>query len=117
LTLLAGKRLVITGALTKDSIAWSVASEAQKAGAEVILTSFGRARRLTERAARQLPEECDVLELDGRLARPRSHLGNLLVELADPVLVHSVPSLVGVAEMSCRRVLCKVRSNARRSDG
>jgi enoyl-[acyl-carrier protein] reductase I len=63
-TFLAGKRLVITGALTKDSIAWSVASEAQKAGAEIVLTSFGRARRLTERAARQLPVECDVLELD-----------------------------------------------------
>jgi enoyl-[acyl-carrier protein] reductase I len=63
-TLLAGKRLVITGALTKDSIAWAVASEAQKAGAEVVLTSFGRARRLTERAAKQLPVPCDVLELD-----------------------------------------------------
>jgi enoyl-[acyl-carrier protein] reductase I len=62
--LLHGKRLVITGALTKDSIAWAVASEAQQAGAEVVLTSFGRARRLTERAAKQLPEPCDVLELD-----------------------------------------------------
>jgi enoyl-[acyl-carrier protein] reductase I len=30
----------------------------------VVLTSFGRARRLTERAAGQLPVECDVLELD-----------------------------------------------------
>jgi meromycolic acid enoyl-[acyl-carrier-protein] reductase len=64
LTLLAGKRLVITGALTRDSIAWAVASEAQQAGAEVVLTSFGRARRLTERAAAQLPVPCDVLELD-----------------------------------------------------
>jgi enoyl ACP reductase len=62
--LLAGKRLVITGVITRDSIAWSVASEAQKAGAEVVLTSFGRAHRMTERAATQLPEPCDVLELD-----------------------------------------------------
>jgi enoyl ACP reductase len=62
--LLHRKRLVITGALTRDSIAWAVASEAQKAGAEVLLTSFGRARRLTERAAKQLPEPCEVLELD-----------------------------------------------------
>jgi meromycolic acid enoyl-[acyl-carrier-protein] reductase len=62
--LLHGKRLVITGALTRDSIAWAVAQEAQRAGAEVVLTSFGRARRLTERAAKQLPEPCDVLELD-----------------------------------------------------
>jgi enoyl-[acyl-carrier protein] reductase I len=30
----------------------------------VLLTSFGRVRRLTERAARKLPEPVDVLELD-----------------------------------------------------
>jgi enoyl-[acyl-carrier protein] reductase I len=64
LTLLAGKRLVITGVMTRDSIAFAVASEALSAGAEVVLTSFGRARRLTERAAGQLPVACDVLELD-----------------------------------------------------
>src|SRR5436305_529670 len=64
LTLLEGKRLVITGVMTRDSIAWAVAAEAQRAGAEVVLTGFGRARRLTERAARQLPVEPDVLELD-----------------------------------------------------
>jgi enoyl-[acyl-carrier protein] reductase I len=64
LTLLAGKRLVITGVMTRDSIAWAVAAEAQRAGAEVVLTGFGRARRLTERAARQLPVSPDVLELD-----------------------------------------------------
>jgi enoyl ACP reductase len=64
LTLLDGKRLVVTGVMTRDSIAWAVAAEAQQAGAEVVLTGFGRARRLTERAARQLPVACDVLELD-----------------------------------------------------
>lgn len=64
MTLLEGKRLVVTGVMTRDSIAWAVAAEAQRAGAEVVLTGFGRARRLTERAARQLPAECDVLELD-----------------------------------------------------
>jgi enoyl ACP reductase len=62
--LLEGKRLVITGVVTKDSIAWAVADEAQRAGAEVVLTSFGRVRRLTERAANRLPEPCDVFELD-----------------------------------------------------
>jgi meromycolic acid enoyl-[acyl-carrier-protein] reductase len=50
--------------MTRDSIAWSVAAQAQLAGAEVVLTGFGRARRLTERAARRLPEACEVLELD-----------------------------------------------------
>lgn len=62
--ILEGKRLLITGVVTKDSIAFAAAEEAQRAGAEVVLTSFGRARRLTERAARRLPETPDVLELD-----------------------------------------------------
>ena len=62
--MLEGKRLVVTGVVTKDSIAWATARQAQELGAEVVLTGFGRARRMTERAARQLPEPCDVLELD-----------------------------------------------------
>ena len=62
--LLAGKRLVVTGVLTRGSIAFAVAEQAQRAGAELVLTSFGRARRLTERAAAKLPEPPDVLELD-----------------------------------------------------
>jgi enoyl-[acyl-carrier protein] reductase I len=62
--ILDGKKLVITGVLTKDSIAASVAEQALKAGAEVVLTSFGRASRLTERVARSLPGQPDVLELD-----------------------------------------------------
>lgn len=61
---LAGKRLLVTGVLTRRSIAFAVAREAQLAGAEVVLSGFGRARRLTERAAKQLPEPADVLELD-----------------------------------------------------
>ena len=62
--MLEGKKLLITGVVTKDSIAWSTAALAQSLGAEVVLTGFGRARRMTERAARQLPEPSDVLELD-----------------------------------------------------
>ena len=62
--MLAGRRLLITGVITRDSIAWEAARLAQQQGAEILLTGFGRARRLTERAARQLPEPVDVLELD-----------------------------------------------------
>jgi meromycolic acid enoyl-[acyl-carrier-protein] reductase len=62
--LLDGKRLLVTGVLTKGSIAYAVAERAQLAGAEVVLTSFGRARRMTERAAAKLPDPPDVLELD-----------------------------------------------------
>ncbi len=64
MSLLDGKRILVTGALTRDSIAFHAAELAQRQGAEVILTSFGRARRLTERAARGLPAPADVLELD-----------------------------------------------------
>jgi meromycolic acid enoyl-[acyl-carrier-protein] reductase len=62
--LLAGKRLLITGVLTKESLAFHAAELAQREGASLLLTSFGRTRRLTERAAQRLPEPVDVLELD-----------------------------------------------------
>ena len=62
--MLAGKRLLITGVLTKGSIAYAVAERAQRQGAEIVLTGFGRTRRMTERAAARLPEPPDVLELD-----------------------------------------------------
>ena len=62
--LLAGKRLLITGVITKDSMAFHVAQRAQAEGADVLLTSFGRVRRMTERAAGRLEQPVDVLELD-----------------------------------------------------
>ena len=62
--MLEGRKLLITGVITRKSIAFAVAREAQLAGAEVVLTGFGRSRRLTERAAKRLPEPPDVLELD-----------------------------------------------------
>jgi len=62
--LLAGKRLLVTGVITQRSIAWAAARAAQRHGAEVLLTSFGRVRRLTVRAAAHLDRPVDVLELD-----------------------------------------------------
>ena len=73
--LLEGKRLLITGVLTRGSIAYAVAERAQQEGAEVVLTGFGRTRRMTERAAARLPDPPDVLELDvnsSRKTSPRS---------------------------------------------
>jgi len=63
-SLLAGKRILVTGLLTERSIAFAVAREAQLAGAEVVLTSYGRFRRLTARAARGLQAAPQILELD-----------------------------------------------------
>lgn len=62
--LLEGKRLLITGVLTDDSIAFHTARMAQEEGAEVVLTGFGRGLRLTERVARRMSTPPDVLELD-----------------------------------------------------
>jgi len=62
--LLDGRRLLITGVLDTRSIAFHVARQAQEQGASVVLTGFGRGRRLTERAATRLPGPVEVLELD-----------------------------------------------------
>jgi len=62
--MLEGKRILVTGVITRRSIAFSVAERAQRLGAEVLLTGFGRGRRMTERAAEKLPDPPDVLELD-----------------------------------------------------
>jgi meromycolic acid enoyl-[acyl-carrier-protein] reductase len=61
---LAGKRVLVTGVLTPRSIAFAIAEAAQRAGAEIVLTSFGRAMSLTERSARRLDPAPQVLELD-----------------------------------------------------
>jgi enoyl-[acyl-carrier protein] reductase I len=62
--LLEGKKLLITGVLTPGSIAFSAAEAAQHQGAEIVLTSFGKAMGLTEKTARRLPDPADVLEMD-----------------------------------------------------
>src|SRR5438105_4283547 len=62
--LLDGKKLLVTGVLDRKSIAYSIAEEAQKAGAEIVLTSFGRVMNITQMMAKRLPVTPDVLELD-----------------------------------------------------
>src|SRR3954462_11519875 len=62
--LLEGRRLLVTGVLTESSIAFSIARRAQEEGAELVLTGFGRGLRITQRVARRLPTEPEVLGLD-----------------------------------------------------
>jgi len=64
MALLTGKKLLITGVLTGDSLAFGVAKLAQQEGAEVALTGFGRALSLTKRVARKLDPVPEVYELD-----------------------------------------------------
>jgi len=62
--ILEGKKILITGIVNRHSIAFSIAERAQAQGAEVLLTSFGRVKRMTERSAARLEPAPDVLELD-----------------------------------------------------
>jgi meromycolic acid enoyl-[acyl-carrier-protein] reductase len=97
--LLEDKRLIVTGVLTDSSIAFSVAKAAQEQGAELVLTSFGRATRVTERAAKRLPERADVLELD---VTDEAHLAALTTELEGRWgRVDGVVHAIGFAPEAC----------------
>jgi enoyl ACP reductase len=61
---LAGRRILVTGVLTPKSIAFAIAQACHAHGAEVVLTSFGRAMSLTERSAKRLDPQPTVLEMD-----------------------------------------------------
>jgi enoyl-[acyl-carrier protein] reductase I len=78
--LLEGKRLVITGVLTDDSIAWHTARIALEEGAEIVLTGFGRGMSLTQRVAGRLPGNPDVIELD---INDPAHMDALAADLTD----------------------------------
>ncbi len=66
MSIVEGKRIVVTGVLTDSSIAFHVAKLLQLNGAKIVLTSFGRALSLTERIAKRLPDNVEVIELDVR---------------------------------------------------
>lgn len=62
--ILAGKKILVTGVVNRRSIAFAIAERAQAEGAEVLLTSFGRVKRMTERSAARLDPVPEVLDLD-----------------------------------------------------
>lgn len=64
MAILGGKKILVTGVVNRHSIAFAIAERAQAQGAEVLLTSFGRVKRMTERSAARLDPVPDVLELD-----------------------------------------------------
>lgn len=61
---LAKRTYLVTGVLNNESIAWHVAAALQREGCEVVLTSFGRIARITEKVADLLPSRPEVLDLD-----------------------------------------------------
>lgn len=97
--LLQDRIVVITGVLTPSSIAFTCARLAQEQGATVVLTSFGRAFSVTERAARRLPTAPEVLELD---VTDPEHLRRLPEHLAERYgRVDGVVHAVGFAPAIC----------------
>lgn len=89
--LLAGKRLLVTGVITDQSIAFSVARLAQEQGATVVLTGYGRLS-LVERIAKRLPVEAPVIELDVTSAEHLRSLADRVGEHVDGLdgVVHSI---------------------------
>jgi enoyl-[acyl-carrier protein] reductase I len=97
--ILTGKKLLITGVVNRHSIAYAIAERAQQEGAQVVLTSFGRVRRMTERAAQKLPDPPDVLELDVDSEDDLAALGSELGQRWDGVdgVVHAIAFAPGDA--------------------
>jgi enoyl-[acyl-carrier protein] reductase I len=62
--ILQGKRVLIAGMSDRRSIGYAIAVEAQRQGAEILLTSFGRMMTLTEMTAKKLNPVPDILEMD-----------------------------------------------------
>jgi len=61
--LLEGKRILVTGVITDQSIGFHVARLAMQEGAQVVVTGFGR-MSLVERIVKRLPEPVPLVELD-----------------------------------------------------
>lgn len=96
--LLQDRTVLVTGVLTPSSIAFTCARIAQEQGARVILTSFGRAMSVTQRAARRLPDPPEVLELD---VTDQDHLDALHDHLRPLAPLHGVVHAVGFAPADC----------------
>ncbi len=62
--ILKGKRILIAGMSDRRSIGYAIAVEAQKEGAELLLTSFGRMMSITQMTAKRLNPAPDILEMD-----------------------------------------------------
>jgi enoyl ACP reductase len=84
--LLENKKCLITGVLTDSSIAFGVAKQAKAHGAEVVLSSFGRAMSLTQRCAKKIGDDIEVIELDATNDDDLNALADKLHGSVDAVL-------------------------------
>jgi meromycolic acid enoyl-[acyl-carrier-protein] reductase len=97
--LLDDHRILVTGVLTDDSLAFGIAKRALEEGATVALSGAGRGLSLTTRTARKLGDVGEIIELD---VTDPGQIGAAAVELTSRFgrldgLVHAI----GMAPASC----------------
>ena len=90
--ILDGKRILVAGVTTDASIGFAAARVAQEQGAQVVISNFGRALRITQRIAARLPEPAPVIELDVTDPEHLERLPEVLGEHVDRLdgVVHSI---------------------------
>ena len=97
--LLTDHRILITGVLTDDSLAFGIAKRALEEGATIALSGAGRGTSLTRRTARKLGDVGEIIELDvtdpAQFVAAASELENRFGRLDG--LVHAI----GFAPESC----------------
>ncbi len=90
--ILEGKRVLVAGVTLNTSIAYAVAELAQREGATVLVSNFGRALSLTRRVVAKLDPVPPVLEIDVTNHEHLAALPDLVREHVDGLdgLVHSI---------------------------
>lgn len=78
--ILDGRSVLVTGVTLNTSIAYAAARIAQREGARIVVSNFGRGTNLTRRVVKKLEPVPEVLELD--VTNPQ-HLAGLPARLAD----------------------------------
>ena len=97
--LLTNHRILVTGVLTEDSLAFGIAQRALEEGAVVALSGAGRGTSLTRRTARKLGDVGEIIELD---VTDPTQIASAVVEVEKRFghldgLVHAI----GYAPQSC----------------
>ena len=64
MALLSDHRILVTGVLTDDSLAFGIAQRALEEGATIALSGFGRGTSITRRTAKKLGDVGEIIELD-----------------------------------------------------
>jgi enoyl-[acyl-carrier protein] reductase I len=90
--ILEGKRVLIAGMSDRRSIGFSIAQEAQRQGAEILLTSFGRMMSITQMTAKKLDPVPEILEMDVQKPSDMASAAKQVGERWDRIdgIVHSV---------------------------